>query len=67
MLKADGTAESRKKTVQEYNQWCAKREAYARKFRQAAWEQEKFDMIICPVQAIPAIEHGKTKFLSPLW
>lgn len=32
-----------------------------------AWEENKFDMIVCPVQAVPALKHDETEWLSPLW
>lgn len=31
-----------------------------------AWEDNKFDYLLCPVQAVPALEHGRTADLSPL-
>lgn len=31
-----------------------------------AWEGAGLDAVICPAQAVPALEHGATEFLSPL-
>lgn len=31
-----------------------------------AWEDSGLDFILCPPQAVPALEHGRTKDLSPL-
>ncbi|KAK8866117.1 hypothetical protein IAR55_001268 [Kwoniella newhampshirensis] len=59
-------ATSRPKSVQEYWQFTHRRDVYADAFRKAAWEEEQFDMLLCPVQAVPAVEHGKTNFLSPM-
>lgn len=30
------------------------------------WEDQGFDFLLCPTQAVPALEHGRTKRLSPL-
>ncbi|WWD09618.1 hypothetical protein V865_007746 [Kwoniella europaea PYCC6329] len=59
-------ATSRPKSVQEFWQFTARRDVYANAFRKLVWEDEKFDMLLCPVQAVPALEHGTTKLLSPL-
>ncbi|WWC58801.1 uncharacterized protein I303_101345 [Kwoniella dejecticola CBS 10117] len=59
-------ATSRPKSVQEFWEFTARREVYANAFRKLVWEEHKFDMLLCPVQAVPALEHGATKFLSPL-
>ncbi|RSH93004.1 hypothetical protein EHS25_008452 [Saitozyma podzolica] len=65
-LFADCFAQSRPKSVHELWYWTEQRDLYANAFRQQAWETDNFDAIICPVQAVPALEHGRTKFLSPL-
>nr|XP_018999641.1 amidase [Kwoniella mangroviensis CBS 8507]OCF63102.1 amidase [Kwoniella mangroviensis CBS 8507] len=59
-------ATSRPKSVHEFWQFTARRDVYANAFRKLVWEDEKFDMLLCPVQAVPALEHGTTKLLSPL-
>ncbi|WRT64349.1 uncharacterized protein IL334_001281 [Kwoniella shivajii] len=59
-------ATSRPKSVQELWQFTARRDIYANAFRKLVWEDEEFDMLLCPVQAVPALEHGTTKLLSPL-
>ncbi|WVW82528.1 hypothetical protein I302_104539 [Kwoniella bestiolae CBS 10118] len=59
-------ATSRPKSVQELWQFTARRDVYANAFRKLVWEDEGFDMLLCPVQAVPALEHGTTKLLSPL-
>lgn len=65
-LYAEVFASSRPKTVTEYWQYVHKRNVYANKFRKLAWEENKFDMIVCPVQAVPALKHDETEWLSPL-
>ncbi|OWZ71401.1 hypothetical protein AYX14_03160 [Cryptococcus neoformans] len=65
-LYAEVFASSRFKTVTEYWQYVHKRNVYASHFRNLAWEQNKFDMIVCPVQAVPALKHDETEWLSPL-
>ncbi|OCF37665.1 amidase [Kwoniella heveanensis BCC8398] len=59
-------ATSRGKSVKEVWNLTERRDDYANKFREAVWEQHKFDMLLCPVQAVPALQHGATKLLSPL-
>ncbi|WVR06063.1 hypothetical protein IAU60_003091 [Kwoniella sp. DSM 27419] len=59
-------AVSRSKTVAESYTFGHRRDVYANAFRKAAWEDHGFDMLLCPVQAVPALEHGATKLLSPL-
>lgn len=46
--------------------WSGERDAYTRAFRNAAWQDQKFDFLLCPPQAVPALEHGRTTDLSPL-
>ncbi|BEI88930.1 uncharacterized protein CcaverHIS019_0202920 [Cutaneotrichosporon cavernicola] len=57
---------SKRKTIEEYVHWVDQRDQYIKTFRRAAWQEEKFDFLICPPQAVPALEHGRTKDLSPL-
>lgn len=57
---------SKRKTIEEYVHWVHERDEYAKAFRLAAWQKEKFDFLLCPPQAVPALEHGRTKDLSPL-
>lgn len=59
-------AASKHKTIEEYTYWVDRRDEYIKGFRRAAWQEEKFDFLICPPQAVPALEHGRTKDLSPL-
>ncbi|WWD17676.1 hypothetical protein CI109_102117 [Kwoniella shandongensis] len=59
-------ATSRPKSVEEFWKYTRRRDVYANAFRKLVWEDKKFDMILCPVQAVPAVEHGRTNFLSPL-
>ncbi len=46
--------------------WVHQRDEFIKMFRRAAWQEEKFDFLLCPAQAVPALEHGRTKDLSPL-
>nr|XP_019015143.1 amidase [Kwoniella pini CBS 10737]OCF53924.1 amidase [Kwoniella pini CBS 10737] len=59
-------ATSRPKSVEEFWQFTARRDIYANAFRKLVWEDLKFDMLLCPVQAVPALKHGTTKLLSPV-
>ena len=58
-------------------EWTSRRDQYADAFRKLvsaaidnaepeAWYDHKFDFVIAPVQAVPALQHGSTTFLSPL-
>ncbi|VDC00957.1 unnamed protein product [Peniophora sp. CBMAI 1063] len=58
--------QSRHKTVGEFNDYVALKLEYEREFRKLAWEEQKFDAIIAPVQAIPAVPHHGCDNLSPL-
>ncbi|WOO83522.1 Fatty acid amide hydrolase 1 [Vanrija pseudolonga] len=57
---------SKPKSAAEYWDWTAARNDYIEAFYKAAWEEEQYDFILSPVQAVPALEHGRTKELSPL-
>ncbi|KAL7419251.1 hypothetical protein Q5752_006088 [Cryptotrichosporon argae] len=57
---------SRPKSVDEVWQWTDRRDQYAAAFDKSAWKIGKYDVLLCPVQAVPALEHGKTRLLSPL-
>lgn len=46
--------------------WTGQRDSYTAQFRRAAWQDNNFDFLICPPQAVPALEHRRTKDLSPL-
>ena len=59
-------AVSHPKSVSEYWYWCKQRDEFSNKFTSLAWDQKKYDAVICPVQAVPALEHGATELLSPL-
>ncbi|XAO27235.1 hypothetical protein I312_106077 [Cryptococcus bacillisporus CA1280] len=65
-LYADVFGSSKPKTVTEYWQYVHKRNVYSNNFRKLVWEEKKFDTIICPVQAVPALRHDETEWLSPL-
>ncbi|ORY29336.1 amidase signature domain-containing protein [Naematelia encephala] len=54
------------KKISDFWAWTDRRNKYIQAFNKAAWEDHHFDMLLCPVQAVPALEHGRTKFLSPL-
>jgi Asp-tRNA(Asn)/Glu-tRNA(Gln) amidotransferase A subunit family amidase len=64
---ADEVAVSGKKSTHEYWQWTGQRDNYIIKFFKEVWEDKGFDFLICPVMAVPALEHGQTQYLSPLW
>lgn len=59
-------ATSHAKSASELFEWVAKRNDLTREFKRKAWEQEGFDFLLGPPQAVPALEHGRTKMLSPL-
>ncbi|RSH87525.1 uncharacterized protein EHS24_000033 [Apiotrichum porosum] len=63
---ADILSASSYKTAGEYWKWTAERNDYISAFRRQAWEEQGFDFLVCPVQAVPALEHGRTETLSPL-
>jgi Asp-tRNA(Asn)/Glu-tRNA(Gln) amidotransferase A subunit family amidase len=63
----DVIAVSGKKSTHEYWQWTGERDNYIIKFFNEVWEDKGFDFLICPVMAVPALEHGQTQYLSPLW
>ncbi|KAL8292509.1 hypothetical protein RQP46_001121 [Phenoliferia psychrophenolica] len=54
------------KTVTETQAWQKKRQDYVRNFRETVWGTMELDMILCAVQATPALKIGQTKNLSPL-
>lgn len=57
---------SHAKSVPEYQSWVARRNDLTHEFKRKVWEEEKFDFLLGPPQAVPALEHGRTKTLSPL-
>ena len=57
---------SHAKTADEVWQWLDKKQKYEENFNKLAWADHRFDALICPVQATPALQHGQTKLLSPL-
>lgn len=59
-------ATSHSKSASELFEWVAQRNRLNREFKTKAWEQEGFDFLLGPPQAVPALEHGRTKMLSPL-
>jgi len=63
---ADVFRVSGKKSTHAYWQWTGRRDNYNIQFFKAAWEDGGYDMLLCPVMAVPALEHGRTKDLSPL-
>ncbi|WVQ77023.1 hypothetical protein IAR50_006702 [Cryptococcus sp. DSM 104548] len=65
-LYADVLSNSRQKSVQEYLQYTHRRNVYIERFRTAAWDDNKFDILLTPVQAVPALKHNQTEYLSPL-
>ncbi|WVQ83646.1 hypothetical protein IAT38_005788 [Cryptococcus sp. DSM 104549] len=65
-LYASVFATSRPKSVKEFWEFTHRRDVYANAFRKAAWEDGGFDMLLCPVQAVPSLKHNETEWLSPL-
>lgn len=59
-------ATSHAKSASELFEWVGKRNDLNKEFKRKAWEQEGFDFVLGPPQAVPALEHGRTKMLSPL-
>ncbi|KAK1925491.1 amidase signature domain-containing protein [Papiliotrema laurentii] len=57
---------SKRKDVRQFWEWTDRRDVWAETFNRMAWAENKYDMIVCPVQATPALKHGETEFLSPL-
>lgn len=55
--------QSRHKAVSEVYDYVAEKLEYERLYRKFAWEENKFDAIIAPVQAIPAVPH---QYVCPL-
>ncbi|KAG0144560.1 hypothetical protein CROQUDRAFT_672323 [Cronartium quercuum f. sp. fusiforme G11] len=51
---------SRKKQVAEVQQWRVKKQAYEKQVRSYLWEEENFDALLCPTQAMPAVPNGST-------
>lgn len=47
--------------------WQEMRQHGCIRLKQQIWEDGGYDFLICPVMAVPALEHQRTKFLSPLW
>ncbi|KZV71564.1 amidase signature enzyme [Peniophora sp. CONT] len=58
--------QSRHKTVLELKDYVTQKLEYERDYRRLAWAENKFDAIIAPVQAIPAVPHHGCDNLSPL-
>ncbi|GAA6024469.1 hypothetical protein JCM8202_006337 [Rhodotorula sphaerocarpa] len=54
------------KTVNELQTWVHRRDEYIRKAKDLLWNQHKFDAVICPTQATPALKHGETNQLAVL-
>ncbi|GAA5982115.1 hypothetical protein JCM10908_004747 [Rhodotorula pacifica] len=54
------------KTVNELQTWMHRRDLYVKAARKLMWEELKFDAVICPTQATPALKHGETNQLSVL-
>lgn len=63
---AEVMATSHAKSASELFEWVDKRNKLNKEFKTRAWEQEGFDFVLGPPQAVPALEHGRTKMLSPL-
>lgn len=59
-------ATSHAKSASELFEWVAQRNKLNKEFKTKAWEQQGFDFVLGPPQAVPALEHGRTKMLSPL-
>jgi len=73
-------AVSKPKSVNDFWYWIDRRDKYTSELNQLVsssirrcarayaemWNTNKFDAVICPVQAVPALEHDRTADLSPL-
>ncbi|EJD07629.1 amidase signature enzyme [Fomitiporia mediterranea MF3/22] len=57
---------SRVKSTKEFFDTVAKRTELRKRWYEQVWENFKFDGIIAPTQAVPALPHGATTTLSPL-
>ncbi|EKM61689.1 uncharacterized protein PHACADRAFT_135578 [Phanerochaete carnosa HHB-10118-sp] len=53
-------------SVEEFWSTIDQQKDYFRKFYKEVWEKYKFDGIIAPVLAIPALPHGPVAYISPL-
>ncbi|KZT59894.1 amidase signature enzyme [Calocera cornea HHB12733] len=59
-------AASRYKSVGEFVDWTARRNELMVEYNAKVWEEQAFDFVLAPVQAMPAVPHGATRTLVPL-
>ncbi|BGP47804.1 hypothetical protein JCM10450v2_003669 [Rhodotorula kratochvilovae] len=57
---------SRGRSVREMQEWQHRRDEYVHAGRKLLWEHHKFDAVLCPPQATPALKIGQTWNLSLL-